>query len=217
MLGKDEIFWHGTSGGKRAVYGSKLKEYKKEFEDQEEKAFLALGAVQNKFTNPSLAELAKSDYDYFVKAYNAMQTTYSGVTIYDDYKYGSGMDSTISTYSKDGGNALNLESTGHHGYNEGIPQHATGLYSVPYDGYTAALHRGETILDAATTRNAREGNPASLSKYGINTQSATGVDSAGTTVTLQLKIVTPDGRVLKEEIMKDILTKSRFGEKVIFV
>ena len=39
-----------------------------------------------------------------------------------------------------------------------VPGHYHGLDSVPYDGYTASLHRGETVLNAQEAKSYREGN-----------------------------------------------------------
>jgi len=39
-----------------------------------------------------------------------------------------------------------------------FPSHASGLYSVPYDGYTASLHRDEAVLTSAQASGWRSGS-----------------------------------------------------------
>lgn len=47
---------------------------------------------------------------------------------------------------------VSSSGTEHGGGGTRIPQHATGLYAVPYDGYVASLHRNERILTAEEAR-----------------------------------------------------------------
>ena len=39
-----------------------------------------------------------------------------------------------------------------------MPSHANGLYSVPYDGYTASLHRDEAVLTRSQASDWRSGS-----------------------------------------------------------
>ena len=61
-----------------------------------------------------------------------------------------------------------------------VPEHANGIWSVPYDGYLAELHRGERVIPArevAASRNFSS-NLYIESMYMTNGQDAEGLAAA---------------------------------------
>lgn len=92
--------------------------------------------------------------------------------------------------------------------------HADGLSWVPHDNYVANLHRGEAVIDANSMQ--------ALRKYGIGDSGATVsllqklIAAVEKGSDLVIKVVTPDGRMLKEETIRDIRDRSAKGETIVY-
>lgn len=78
--------------------------------------------------------------------------------------------------------------------------HATGLYAVPYDNYSANLHAGEAVIDAASM--------AAMRKYGIPLQSKSAGNSIIVNVDMdalvkKVESLTAEVRALRSERSQD--------------
>jgi len=101
--------------------------------------------------------------------------------------------------------------------------HANGLYSVPFDGYMATLHEKEAVIDAGTMSGLRKyGVPINDNRSGGKSSKVllpvlqkiqSAIESVGGDLNLQ--VVTPDGKVLKEAVFSDLLRRSEKREIVI--
>lgn len=81
--------------------------------------------------------------------------------------------------------------------------HALGLDYVPWDGYTAELHKGEMILTAAEARTLRRQMQRSGGSIESIFRSASGGSSSGTAQTIQIVVQSVlDGKVLGETVTK---------------
>lgn len=93
--------------------------------------------------------------------------------------------------------------------------HADGLAEIPYDGYVARAHRGEAIIDARTMSGLRRyGIPVQPGSSSDNGQVASAINRLASALqdvggSMQIKVVTPDGRTIREETLRDLKRRSQ--------
>lgn len=76
------------------------------------------------------------------------------------------------------GSQKNGGSSGSHGF-------AKGLWDVPYDGFKAELHRGETVLSASRARDYRDGGSGGVDIHAMVTSLAESIRSSMQDVTVK--------------------------------
>jgi hypothetical protein len=100
---------------------------------------------------------------------------------------------------------------------DAMPSYAVGTASVPFD-MQANIHRDEKIIDPQSS--------AILNRYGIRVSGASNdalvaeirslKDAIAQSGELRLTVVTPDGKVIKEETITELKRRSKNGEVVVY-